>query len=347
LRALQQAPSPRFADALRSLATCGEPEVMREAAAAIAGLRSPSFLDVLVPMLRDRRLRETARRAILAGGPAALARIDALLASPATTPPLLRHLPRTISRFPAAEAAPVLMRHLLGHRDGLVRYKCLRGLGRLRENHPRLQLDRASIVGAADRAVATATKVRAWRSRLARLGPPASVTVAPVDELLGALLEDKEAHAVERAFRLLKLARPAERWDYVHAGLRSPDPRVRGASRELLEELLPRPLRGLLDLADGVSPDDGVTTAATGDGGPSEAPRRALLAEILRSGGETERALAAHYAALAGFDTQAAVSVSRPGDPAPSARALAILADAPPSVRRVEPATGTAGGGAR
>ena len=56
---------------------------------------------------------------------------------------LRRHLPRTISRFPAAEAAPALLGRLLDEPDGMVRYKILRGLGRLAAENPDVRLDPA------------------------------------------------------------------------------------------------------------------------------------------------------------------------------------------------------------
>jgi cyanophycin synthetase len=44
-------------------------------------------------------------------------------------------VPRTISRFPAEEAAPLLLRQVVAEEDGMVRYKILRGLGRLAGAH--------------------------------------------------------------------------------------------------------------------------------------------------------------------------------------------------------------------
>ena len=63
------------------------------------------------------------------------------------------HIPRTISLFPPEPAVAVLQRHLAVERDGRVRFKILRGLGRIATDHPEVALDDALVreVGGAHR----------------------------------------------------------------------------------------------------------------------------------------------------------------------------------------------------
>src|SRR5258708_28919719 len=61
--------------------------------------------------------------------------------------------------------------------------------------------------------------------------------------MLAALLSDKEASAMERAFRILAVMRPEERFDTVLLALRSDDQAVRESARELAGHVIPEPLR--------------------------------------------------------------------------------------------------------
>jgi hypothetical protein len=71
------------------------------------------------------------------------------------------------------------------------------------------------------------------------------------------LLSDKEAHRIERLFRLLQLRFRGEDVRSIHGGLSNADRRVRAASRELLENLLEEPLRGILmALVDDLPPEE-------------------------------------------------------------------------------------------
>jgi hypothetical protein len=86
-------------------------------------------------------VRSAARAAFLAHGDTALEFLDHSLGDYHLPQELRRHLPRTLSQFPAAQAAPLLLRHLVSEPDGMVRFKILRGVGRIRASNPALPLD--------------------------------------------------------------------------------------------------------------------------------------------------------------------------------------------------------------
>ena len=84
-------------------------------------------------MLAEREVRVEARKALLAIGAPALAFLKAALDDANTPLAVRRHVPRSISQFSPELAAPLLLERLLSEHDGSVRFKILRGLGRLRD----------------------------------------------------------------------------------------------------------------------------------------------------------------------------------------------------------------------
>ena len=130
-RAIAAQPTPAFAAALLALADSPSSAVLVEVARAMGALRRPEFLPPLLGILVDREARSDAREALLAYGAEGLAFLDQALADRALPIEIRRHLPRTVSLFPAADAAAVLQRHLLDEPSGAVRYRLLRGMNRL------------------------------------------------------------------------------------------------------------------------------------------------------------------------------------------------------------------------
>src|SRR6185503_13487106 len=93
---------------------------------------SPRQVPMLLPLLADRELREMTRRAIVAVGPPAVPFLRAALADPELPRNVRLHLPRTLSRFALPEVPGLFLDRLEQETDGAVRFKLLRGLGRLR-----------------------------------------------------------------------------------------------------------------------------------------------------------------------------------------------------------------------
>jgi len=119
------------------------------------------------------------------------------------------HLPNTLARFGSKSAAELLLRCIETERDGLVRYKAMRGLGRIVADR-RIPMDRVRV-----ERLAYANLVEHFRL----LGLRATFTAPPPDEasgpsttrfLLVGLLDDKLRQSLERTFRLLKIAHPRD-----------------------------------------------------------------------------------------------------------------------------------------
>jgi AAA family ATP:ADP antiporter len=300
-RAISLQPSAEFEDALIELAEAPEAEVLAHAAGAMAAVRSERFFPSLLPMLAQREVRAAARAALLAHGAAALAYLDRALADRALPQELRRHLPRTISLFPPGPASEALLSHLLDETDGMVRFKILRGLGRLRANHPEVPLDEGVLDKATSRTLFAAFRLVHWRLVLENGAARLPERRTPGFELLTSLLRDKEVHAVERLFRILGLRYAGEDFARIYRGIHAGSPKVRAGSLELLENVVDPRLRGpLLALL-----QEGDATARLA---AAEAyyirfdyDYEGLLAVMLEESSESLRCLVCHHVAELGL----------------------------------------------
>jgi ATP:ADP antiporter, AAA family len=294
-RAVSHHASPLFEEALFELASDPSPTVKQAVAEAISGNRSEHFVEALIPMLADRRLRPHAQAALLSIGTRALPFLDRALGDPWLPRGVRHQLPRTIRRFEPDAAARILMKHLIGVREGMIRFKILRSLGRLHAENPELRLYRSVLREAVAENLRIAFRALDWRLSLERGSQEDPRRVTPTQELLKALLRDKERHAIERIFRLLGMENPGEDFKKIYRGLFSSRPDVRASSRELLEHLTRPPLReALLGILDDVS-----DVRRLAHSRPFHSPRRtdyeAVLRTLLRSGSESVACLAAHH----------------------------------------------------
>jgi len=222
-------------------------------ARALAAEPRPIFLETLVELLAEREARAYARPALVALGDVALDRLERALDDPETPPGIRLHVPRTISRFATARAAAILVQSLLREDDPRIRYKILRGLGRMRADDPNLPVDEDALRRAAEtflERAATMLQYRvAWDALVAAGAVPSG------RDLLPGLLENKERRALEGVFRVLHILEPGAEYALVYRGLEAGDPRTRAGGREVLENVLAGPLRpALLAMTDTLPP---------------------------------------------------------------------------------------------
>jgi HEAT repeat protein len=291
----QHVPVPAFEPLLLRLAEDPDEGVQAETATAMGALRLPSFVPALIPMLPSTHLRPVARAALVAIGPPALADLDEALRDPHLPHEVRSHVPRTISRFPAEDAAPLLLRQLVLEHDGMVRYKILRGLGRLAAENPGLALDGAVLQSGTERTLEAVFRLIHWRTVLEEGAAAEARRATPGHELLVALLRDKEAHALERLFRLLGLQYRGEDFEKIYRGLRSSSAKVRSSSRELLENLVRPPLRDAILAAVDEVPDRARLPRAGVLYRAASLSYDDLLARLIEEPGETVRCLAVYH----------------------------------------------------
>jgi hypothetical protein len=193
-----------------------------------------------------------------------------------------------VSRFGNPRAAAILLDGLMrADTDGVLRYKMLRGLGRMKHDHPDLALDTSAIEALARQAIARTATLRRWRRSLD--GAPSTVSGAHLKALLGR----KERMAGERLFRFLDLLRPHAGLAHVYDGLTRGDAARRASSRELLEHVVDSALRAeVMALVDDARDPSGPDRR----GERSRRPREDALAAMRQDRSAAMRALSTEYA---------------------------------------------------
>ncbi|MDF2692997.1 MAG: translocase [Labilithrix sp.] len=208
------------------------PLLARAAAAQCAQHLAP----LLVSLLRERTTYDTTERALVELREVGFETIRASLADTSEDPRLRIHLPHAIAAFGTQRAADLLVQSLEDEPSGVVRYKSLRALGYLVAAR-NVRVPRHRIRKLAERNITEALRVLALRAALD--APSPSTTPAALRLLVG-LLEDKRRQAVERTFRLLKIAHPREDFRRIHLATLSGDARARANAAELVDAILTR-----------------------------------------------------------------------------------------------------------
>jgi hypothetical protein len=252
LSAIQDAPNPRWTEVVLVLSRTPDARAFEQVALAMAELKDPRFMPILIPRLGTRDGRGAVREALVALGEAPLDALELELNNPATPKRVRVHIPRTISAFGTQRAADILVEQLAhAEQQGLVRYKALRGLGRLVAT-ARVRVDEKRIDPRIRENLVEHLRVLAIRAALkepARDSQPSGVPARagsrpPVFEanqgaerslrLVLGLLDDKLEQSLERAFRLLQIRHKNEDIRGVYFAFKSDDRRRRAHALEFL-----------------------------------------------------------------------------------------------------------------
>jgi AAA family ATP:ADP antiporter len=241
-RAIRHQPSERLEDLLLDLAATDDPGVRLECVQAMAELASPRFLVALVGALNNRELRPVARAGLVRIGSPALTFLSEALADRSTPFDVRLHIPRSISRFAAARAIPILLRELTCEKDLALRFKIVRGLGRLRTDAPEIRIDDAVVEQTLREGLKDALRFRHWHRVIDGDGTALEAAGDGSHRLLADLLADESTQAIEIVFRLLDLRYPAEKFEQVFHGLHG-SPTARASSLEIIGHVVSNPLR--------------------------------------------------------------------------------------------------------
>lgn len=235
LEAIAKSGDQAFIPVIERLAAQNDDRQLEALAHAIERVPVPELLPLLISKLDHRDERTAVRAAILACGPAGLDAVILALSDPATKERIQLHLPRTISRFRNQRAFDVLVDVLTSSQKGAIRFKALRGLGRMVEEQP-YRLDRRRFLEEVRRNLLEYFRliglVRALRSvTMSNLRAEASC------HLLEALILEKGRQARSRVFRLLQILHRTENLRTVHDALEDGERAVRSAAVELVDNL--------------------------------------------------------------------------------------------------------------
>ena len=256
-------------------------------ARAAANLGDPRLAGLLVARLSTRVGREEMRGALVKLGEPAFRAVMKALRDPTSPRQLRVHLPRTLSRFGTERAAEALLSCIETEKDGLVRYKAIRGLGKI-VSEAKLPMDRARVEKLATDNLLEHLRLLGLSVALSRVertysGDPRRAEATK--RFLAGLLDDKMRQSLERAFRLMKIGHPREDIHSVHRAALSSDKRARANAGEFLDTLLTRrherTLRSLLRVVtDDLDPKDRVERSRELVATPAPNEYEAALVEL-------------------------------------------------------------------
>jgi HEAT repeat protein len=299
LRAVQDSGEGRWAELLSELATHEDPAVSEAAVAGMVQVRDARFIPILVQQLARRERRSMVREALVGLGDLALDALERGIRDHSLPLAVRIHLPRTVSRFRNQRAADILMDTLTSENHGVIRFKALRGLGRL-VTEADVEVDSRRIeqrtrIELRDHVRLLALWHPLWA---ARDGFPDKMH-AGLDLLLQ-LLNDKQRQALERTFRLLQISHPHESIQSVAVALQSSDRKVRAKALEYIDALtlgasLPEIRTLLRIIGDDLPPEERLQRALPHLDDPP-ADWRTSLAKLLREPDDAVSGLAAYFA---------------------------------------------------
>ncbi len=299
--AIRAAPERRFVPLLLRLSSHANLSVQIAAAQAMAALPDPRFVAPLMAQLAHREVRSQARDALVEIGDVALSALGDGLAGRELWDGIRRHIPRAMSQFGGPRAAALLLENLLEEPSGMIRYRILRSLERMRARDRDLHLDEAALNAGLTRTLRSGYILLGWRVRMQQAQGLAAAGAAQTvgQALMLQLMADKEEHASERLLRLLNLWHRDEDFEQIYRGLRSAEQTVAAASLELLANVVRAPhteaVVGLVSGLIGNIPDDERLAAAPAAYRAAQGSYEDLLMDIMAAPSDSLRALAAYH----------------------------------------------------
>jgi AAA family ATP:ADP antiporter len=217
--------------------------VKRQVIDVFEAWQAPSSIEPLIDKLCNRQFRDRVTDALVAHGEPALDILESRLYRETNRSVRVR-IPHAIGRFEHQRAADILARHVGNENDGMVRYRIVRELERLKHDCDQVYIPQNPVQAAVEEQIDICYLYVNWELSLARRPEPLEGIETRGDTLLAEMLQDKRQKAVEVLLRLISLKFPTEDFRPIRRGLRYGDEIERASSRELVENLLPRRLKG-------------------------------------------------------------------------------------------------------
>lgn len=263
------------------LGRAAEPEVQRAAAAAMSMGPHEEFFEPLLIMLGREPTSSAARASLFGYGEIAFDRLVAALRANELDMASLRAIPRLLCAFDHDTLPDVLTETAVSHPSGHVRYAAIQALEYLVQIDPTVELEEDRVVAAVEENLARAYRLLDRRVALQKAAEADTALATPGHGLLVRALRDKEAHAADRAFRLVGLLHPFERFSNIRRDALGDDETARTNAIELLDNLLRPPLRAeVIGLVDDV-PDEERRSAGARLHNPKLLDYEPLLDELL------------------------------------------------------------------
>jgi AAA family ATP:ADP antiporter len=237
-RAIARTADPRFRQLLLPLMLDADPGVAREAirSARLLGDSDLLFVPTLVSLMRNHRLKNAAREALVSYGETVIPALTYFLGDEEEDPWVRRHIPGTLGRIPTTASVEALV-EALGSVDGFLRYKAVAALERIRRENPAVPIPAPPIEKLALKAAARYYRYLGASYNLFEKGD------LPSEGLLAQALSEKLSRALDRIYRLLGLLYD---WKDVRAAriaIDRGDVRARASAIEFLDNTLSGQLR--------------------------------------------------------------------------------------------------------
>jgi AAA family ATP:ADP antiporter len=202
------------------------------AALELAG--DESAIDFLIGRLKWADDRLSARRGLVRLGEPALRALEAALYDPGRERRVRIHVPRSVSAFLSQEALTILLKAVVDHENGLVRYKALRGLEQI-ALETSLRIPSGPIFHELTRNALEYLRLFAIQLAL-KSDRVASGKLE--SQLVLELLDYKIAQSRDRLARLLQVLHRGDDIPAIFSALMSSDRRRRGRAVEFLDALI-------------------------------------------------------------------------------------------------------------
>ena len=209
-------------------------EVRKEAILSAGRVGHRDLVPVLVRLLDDREYSGAAQHALQEYGTRILGTLGDVLKDPSEPLEIRRAIPAVLGNIPHQDSVNLLLESL-GDGDGLLRFRAIRALNRLRQKDENYQFDRDKI---SRRIRDDGEKTRGYQQALVRLYPDGKG-----EDLLASLLEEKVKQGKERVFRMLGLILPATSAHAAYRALLGEDRLKKASAAEYLDQTLPDELR--------------------------------------------------------------------------------------------------------
>jgi AAA family ATP:ADP antiporter len=229
----------RGTEALHRLLSDPDVSVAREAIRTAGILRGREYVDELIALLADARLRGEAIESIVCYESGILGTLTDILADPDSPVSVRRQIPRVLRRIPDQRSVGALF-DAVNAPDLILRTNVLKALNRLRENAPGLDY------GGVDVTALVHQEAKHYFELHTSLAPLRQNGGGPASRLLVRTLDDRLNITLERVFRLLGLRYPPKQIYAAYLALKRSSGDEHAAAIEFLDNVLERELKKVL-----------------------------------------------------------------------------------------------------
>lgn len=245
-KVLGESGNPRFHRSLRGLLCDAAPPVRRAALAAAEKLASPRLVPLIVPMLKEQRLRGLAVKALAATGEAAIPELTLAFTKPGQDLHVVLGIAKAVARIPGEAATNFLVEHIV-YPNVTVRHAVLDRLLR-RGYQAASEEDRHILRRILDNEAAHATWFLACLATMA--GMAGQAEAAP----LASALRRELARGVDRILAILSFLSPSLSMREVQRNLRLESREKQAYALEMLDSVVQDDLKRIFfPLVEGIS----------------------------------------------------------------------------------------------